>query len=241
MTGQRVHDAVDEDAFGRPPAGTADFRAAAEPTPGPLHRVGAARESWRPRVVHEAVPMNLLEAEKAATRLLTALGQPVHSPHMAETPRRMAHAYAELLTVGEFDFTTFPNTEQYDELVLVHGIPLRSLCEHHMLPFVGVAHVGYLPGDRILGLSKFARVVDFFSHRAQTQERLTKQIAEHLQQQLVPRGVGVVVEAEHSCMSVRGVRAVGARTVTSTLFGALRDNPASRAEFLSLTRNGPVT
>jgi len=123
----------------------------------------------------------------------------------------------------------------------VHGIPVRSLCEHHMLPFVGVAHVGYLPGDRILGLSKFARVVDFFSHRAQTQERLTKQIAEHLRQQLEPRGVGVVVEAEHSCMSVRGVRAVGARTVTSTLFGALRDNPASRAEFLSLTRSGPVS
>jgi GTP cyclohydrolase I len=143
-----------------------------------------------------------------------------------------------MLDVGEFDFTTFANTEQYDELVLVHGIPLRSMCEHHMLPFVGVAHVGYLPGERILGLSKFARVVQFFSHRAQTQERLTKQIAEHLQDHLAPRGVGVVIEAEHSCMSVRGIRAAGARTVTSALFGALRDNPSSRAEFLSLTRSG---
>jgi GTP cyclohydrolase I len=225
-----VRDARDEDAYGDPAA------AAPDPLPG-----SAARAAWRPRVVHEAVPMDLVEAEKAAAQLLTALGQPVHGPHMAETPRRMAHAYAELLTAGAFDLTTFPNTEQYDELVLVHGIPVRSLCEHHMLPFVGVAHVGYLPGDRILGLSKFARVVDFFSHRAQTQERLTKQIAEHLRQQLEPRGVGVVVEAEHSCMSVRGVRAVGARTVTSTLFGALRDNPASRAEFLSLTRSGPVS
>ena len=148
----------------------------------------------------------------------------------------MAHAYAEMLTAGAFDFTTFPNSEGYDELVLVEDIPVRSVCEHHMLPFVGVAHVGYLPADRILGLSKFARVVDHFSHRAQTQERLTKQIAEHLERQLAPRGVGVVIEAEHTCMSLRGVRAVGARTVTSALFGALRDSPSSRAEFLSLTR-----
>jgi GTP cyclohydrolase IA len=156
---------------------------------------------------------------------------------MAETPRRMAHAYAELLSVGDFDFTTFPNTEDYDELVLVQDIPVRSLCEHHMLPFVGVAHVGYLPADRILGLSKFARIVEFFSHRAQTQERLTKQIAEHLQRHLEPRGVGVVIEAEHTCMSLRGVRATGARTVSSALFGTLREDPASRAEFLSFTRN----
>jgi GTP cyclohydrolase I len=148
----------------------------------------------------------------------------------------MAHAYADMLTVDEFDFTTFPNDEGYDELVLVQDIPLRSLCEHHMLPFVGVAHIGYLPDQRILGLSKLARVVDFFSHRPQTQERLTKQIAEHLQDQLSPRGVGVVVAAEHSCMTLRGVRAAGSRTVTSALFGALREDPSSRAEFLSLTR-----
>jgi GTP cyclohydrolase I len=148
----------------------------------------------------------------------------------------MVQAYAEMLDVGAFDLTTFPNTEAYDELVLVEDIPVRSVCEHHMLPFVGVAHIGYLPDARILGLSKFARVVDFFSHRAQTQERLTKQIAEHLQEQLSPRGVGVVIEAEHTCMSLRGVRAVGARTITSALFGTLRENPSTRAEFLSLTR-----
>lgn len=192
--------------------------------------------SWRPRVVHEPSPVDLVGAEKAAADLLEALGQPINTTHMADTPRRMAHALAEMLTVGEFDFTTFPNDEGYDELVLVEDIPVRSLCEHHMLPFVGVAHIGYLPADRILGLSKFARVVEFFSHRAQTQERLTKQIAEHLQDQLAPRGVGVVIEAEHTCMSLRGVRAVGARTVTSALFGRLRDDPKSRAEFLSLTR-----
>ena len=193
---------------------------------------------WRPRVVHEAAPVDLEAAERAATDLLVALGQPVDGAHMAETPRRMAHAYAEMLTVDEFDFTTFPNDERYDELVLVQDIPLRSLCEHHMLPFAGVAHIGYLPDERILGLSKLARVVDFFSHRPQTQERLTKQIAEHLQEQLSPRGVGVVVAAEHTCMSLRGVRATGSRTVTSTLFGALREDPSSRNEFLSLTRDG---
>lgn len=195
---------------------------------------------WRPRVVHDAAPVDLVAAEEAAARLLTALGQPVESPGMAETPRRMAHAYAEMLTVAAFDFATFANTEDYDELVLVHGIPLRSLCEHHMLPFVGAAHIGYLPGDRILGLSKLARVVDFFSHRAQTQERLTTQIARHLQERLQPRGVGVVIEAQHSCMHVRGVRAAGSRTVTSTLLGILRDDPASRAEFLALTGRGQV-
>jgi len=171
-----------------------------------------------------------------AADLLSALGLPVDTDEMAETPRRMAHAYAEMLEVPSFDFTTFANTEGYDELVLVENIPVRSLCEHHMLPFFGVAHVGYLPGERILGLSKFARVVDFFAQRPQTQERLTKQIAEHLLQQLDPRGVGVVIEAEHTCMSLRGVRAVGARTVTSTLFGSLREDAAARAEFLTLTR-----
>jgi GTP cyclohydrolase I len=192
--------------------------------------------AWRPRVAQEPAATNLAAAEQAAADLLSALGLPLDSADMAETPRRMAQAYAEMLTVQGFDLTTFPNTEGYDELVLVEDIPVRSVCEHHMLPFVGVAPVGYLPHERILGLSKFARVVDFFSHRAQTQERLTKQIAEHLHDQLSPHGVGVVIEAEHTCMSLRGVRAVGARTVTSALFGTLRDNPSSRAEFLSLTR-----
>ena len=123
-----------------------------------------------------------------------------------------------------------------DELVLVENIPVHSLCEHHMLPFVGVAHVGYLPGQRIVGLSKFARLVEFHARRAQTQERLTQEIAQHFRRRLEPRGVGVVIEAAHSCMSIRGARAPAARTVTSALLGRLRDDPASRAEFLSLAR-----
>jgi GTP cyclohydrolase I len=191
---------------------------------------------WRPRITHLRRDIDPRAAAVAAANFLTALGIDIEDERTVETPKRMALAYAEMLTVPDFDMTTFPNEEGYDELVLVENIPVQSLCEHHMLPFVGVAHVGYLPGDRILGLSKFARLVDFHSRRAQTQERLTKQIADHLQQSLSPYGVGVVIEAEHTCMSLRGARVAGARTVTSTLFGRLRDDPAGRAEFLALAR-----
>jgi GTP cyclohydrolase I len=191
----------------------------------------------RLRVTHQPAPVDLVAAERAAADMLAALGLPIDTEDMFETPRRLVHAYAEMLTVPEFDLTTFENAAGYDELVLVSDIPVRTLCEHHMLPFTGVAHVGYLPGERILGLSKFARTVDFFARRAQTQERLTTQIADHLHDRLAPLGVGVVIEAEHTCMSLRGARAEGTRTVTSTLRGRLREDPAARAEFLSLTRD----
>src|SRR3954468_16356412 len=173
-------------------------------------------------------------AERAAGEFLTALGVDLTPAGLSDTPGRMARAYAELLTPRDFALTTFDNDEGYDELVLARSIPIRSVCEHHLLPFVGVAHVGYLPGDRILGLSKLARVVELFAHRAQVQERLTKQVADWLDTRLRPRGVGVVVEAEHMCMTLRGVQAVGTRTVTSTLLGTLRDDGRSRAEFLAL-------
>ncbi|HET7690081.1 MAG TPA: GTP cyclohydrolase I FolE [Nocardioidaceae bacterium] len=178
-------------------------------------------------------------AQEAAADLLTALGLDLTNEHLADTPRRMAQALIEMTTPSDFELTTFPNEEEYDELVLVQDIPVQSLCEHHMLPFVGVAHVGYLPGDRILGLSKFARMVDLHARQPQTQERLTKRIADHLQRSLDPKGVGVVLEAEHTCMSLRGARAVGSRTVTSTLFGQLREDQRSRTEFLELTRSKP--
>jgi GTP cyclohydrolase I len=196
--------------------------------------LGLAR--WRPRITPPFREVDADAVELAAAALLRALGVDLDDPNVVETPRRMAHAYTEMLTVPEFAMTTFPNDEGYDELVLVENIPVQSLCEHHMLPFVGVAHVGYLPGDRILGLSKFARLVEFHARHPQTQERLTKRIADHLQRQLSPYGVGVVIEAEHTCMSLRGARVAGARTVTSALFGQLRDDPASRAEFLALAR-----
>ncbi|SCF16831.1 GTP cyclohydrolase I [Micromonospora coriariae] len=191
------------------------------------------------RVQHERPRRDPAAAERAAAEFLTALGVDLSANGLADTPGRMARAYAELLTPREFQPTTFDNDEGYDELVLARAIPIRSVCEHHLLPFVGVAHVGYLPGERILGLSKLARVVELFAHGPQVQERLTKQIADWLISQLRPRGVGVVIEAEHLCMTLRGVQAVGSSTITSTLLGTLRDDHRSRAEFFTLAGVGP--
>lgn len=181
----------------------------------------------------ERVP-DLARAESAATDFLRALGVSLDTEHLRDTPGRMARAWAEMLTPREFSLTTFPNSEQYDEMVVVRDIPLRSICEHHLLPFTGRACVGYLPGERIVGLSKLARIVEYFASRPQTQERLTKQIAAWLEEQLSPQAVGVIIEAEHQCMAARGVQVVGAATVTSTLLGQLRDDPRSRQEFLAL-------
>jgi GTP cyclohydrolase I len=191
------------------------------------------------RVVDEPRALDLAAAETAAGQFLAALGVSTASESLRGTPGRMARAYAELFSPRAFDLTTFPNDEHYDELVLARRIPVRSVCEHHLLPFVGVAHVGYLPGARILGLSKLARVVEHFACRPQVQERLTKQVADWLDTQLEPKGVGVVIEAEHSCMTLRGVRAAGSSTMTSTLLGLLRSDARSRAEFLALTGAAP--
>jgi GTP cyclohydrolase I len=180
-------------------------------------------------------PIDLPAAERAARELLTALGCELEAESVRDTPRRMAGALAELLTPQPFRATTFPNDEGYDELVVARDIPFHSLCEHHLLPFQGVAHVGYLPGRRIVGLSKLARVVDMYARRLQVQERLTTQIAGWLRRELDPRGVGVVLEAEHLCMSLRGVQKPGARTITSALHGVVRDDPRTRDEFLALT------
>lgn len=181
---------------------------------------------------------NIDAATAAAAAFLEALGVDLTAESLHETPARMARAYAELLTAREFKLTTFDNDEGYDELVMARGIPIRSMCEHHLLPFVGVAHVGYLPASRILGLSKLARVVEMFAHGTQVQERLTKQIADWLTRELEPNGVGVVIEAEHLCMTLRGVQAVGARTTTSTMLGVLRDDARSRTEFLAIAGLG---
>jgi GTP cyclohydrolase I len=182
--------------------------------------------------------VDLAAAEDAAADLLRALGVPADGEGLRDTPGRIARAYAELFSAPEFDLTTFPNDEGYDELVLARSIPLRSVCEHHFLPFTGVAHVGYLPGERILGLSKLARVVGHFSARPQMQERLTKQVAGWLHDSLRPKGVGVVIEATHTCMTLRGVEARGSTTVTSTLLGVVRDDHRTRQEFFALARTG---
>jgi len=173
-------------------------------------------------------------AEDAVRDLFEALRVDLSAPDLVDTPRRVAAMYEELLTPKDFNPTTFPNDDGYDELVLSKDIPFTSLCAHHALPFSGSAHVGYLPGERILGLSKLARIVHYFSHSLQVQERLTKQIADWLETELSPRGVGVVIEAEHLCMTIRGVQATGSKTVTSTMYGLLRERVATRQEFLSL-------
>lgn len=192
----------------------------------------------RPRLHAVAVddparPIDRRRAAAAVAELLDALGRDIRSPHLADTPRRVADAFAELLTPRPFDATTFPNDDGYDELVVVAGIPFDSLCEHHLLPFSGTAHVGYVPGDRLLGLSKFARAVERFSRDLQVQERLTRQVADWIDEQLRPLGVGVVLEAEHLCLSLRGAQARGTRTVTSAFTGVVREDARTRREFLA--------
>jgi GTP cyclohydrolase I len=167
--------------------------------------------------------------------MLSCLGVDLASESMARTPERMVRAFAELLHPRPFQLTTFPNDGGYDELIVARSIAIQSVCEHHMLPFMGIAHIGYLPGDRIVGLSKLARVLEHFSRRPQVQERLTTQVSQWLMDQLGATGVGVVIEAQHLCMTMRGVQAPGTTTVTSSLLGALRDDPRTRAEFLALT------
>ena len=211
-------------------AGTEPMPDGTEETADPPVRAGSVL-----RVIHPAEPgIDLAAAENAATQFLQALGVGLDSESLRGTPRRMARAYAELFTARPFNLTTFPNDEGYDELVLARAIPVRSVCEHHLLPFSGTAYVGYLPGQRILGLSKLARIVEHFARRPQVQERLTRQVADCLYTHLRPQGAGVVIEAEHTCMTLRGVQAAGSRTVTSTLLGTLRDDPRSRQEFFAL-------
>lgn len=187
-------------------------------------------------LIAEASDVNIdhRAARDAVRALLSALGQDVDAPELLETPRRVVAAFEELLVPAPFCLTTFANDEGYDELVIVRDIPVRSLCAHHLLPFIGVAHVAYLPDQRILGLSKLARAVEMFARGLQVQERLTSQVGGWLNDNLHPKGVGVVIEAEHLCMSIRGVQARNARTVTSSLHGLVRDDARTRSEFLAL-------
>ncbi|SNS72660.1 GTP cyclohydrolase I [Geodermatophilus saharensis] len=178
-------------------------------------------------------------AEAAVRELLLAVGEDPDRPGLRDTPARVARAYAETFAgiwqdPGEILATVFD--EDHDELVLVKDIPMYSTCEHHLVPFHGAAHVGYIPGEdgRVTGLSKLARLVDVYARRPQVQERMTRQIADALAEHLKPRGVIVVVEAEHLCMGMRGIRKPGSTTVTSAVRGIFRDNAATRAEAMSL-------
>jgi GTP cyclohydrolase IA len=194
-----------------------------------------SRPPWNGTGAVEEV--DLPAATAAAHALLEALGLDLTTESMARTPERMAAALAEQLRPRPFQMTTFPNDGAYDELIVARNVPVRSLCEHHVLPFIGWAHIGYLAGERIVGLSKLARVLEHFSRRPQVQERLTTQVSTWLRDQLGAAGVGVVIEAEHLCMTVRGVQAPGTTTVTSSLLGVVREDPRTRAEFLALARS----
>lgn len=185
--------------------------------------------------VDEGHAIDMHAAEQGAAGLLSALGVSIEGESTRDTPARMAKALSELLTPRPFNLTTFPNDEGYEELLVQDGIPFTSLCEHHGLPFMGTALVAYLPGERIVGLSKLARVVEHFARRTQVQERLTKQVAAWLQDELLARGVGVMMRAEHLCMTLRGVQAPGTSTVTTSLTGLLLAETRSRQEFFTLS------
>jgi len=179
--------------------------------------------------------------KKAVREILLAIGEDVERDGLKRTPERVARMYAELLSGMREDPRKHLESvfeEKCDEIVLLRDIPFYSICEHHLLPFIGKAHVAYLPTDKVLGVSKLARIVDCFASRLQTQERLAYQIAEFIMDSLKPLGVAVVLEASHSCMTIRGVKKPGSVMVTSALLGIFRRDPRSRNEVLSLIRGG---
>jgi GTP cyclohydrolase IA len=185
--------------------------------------------------------MDLPRIERAVREILLAVGEDPDREGLRETPARVARMYAEIFSGLHTDpkqhvARTFP--QKYNEIVLVRDIRFESTCEHHLLPFLGKAHIGYLPNGRILGLSKFARVVEAFARRPQVQERMTEDIADLLVSELAPRGVAVILEATHTCMTIRGVRKPDSITTTSAMRGAFRENASTRAELLALIRNG---
>jgi len=185
----------------------------------------------------ERADVDLRAIEGAVRAILQAIGEDPDRPGLEDTPRRVARMYREMFAGLRLDparhlRVTFP--EEYDEMVLVRDISFTSMCEHHLLPFSGVAHVAYIPNGRVTGLSKLARVVDEVARRPQVQERMTGQIADMVEQELDSQGVAVVVSAEHSCMSIRGIRKPGSRTVTSALRGVFKTNESTRAEVMSL-------
>jgi GTP cyclohydrolase IA len=182
------------------------------------------------------------QAEDAVRTLIEWAGDDPDREGLLDTPARLARAYRELFSGYDADprdylQRTFEEAAGYDDLVVLRDIRVVSFCEHHMLPFLGRAHIGYLPADRVVGISKLARVVHGFARRLQIQETLTAQIAQAVQDILRPQGVGVVIQSEHSCMTMRGVNAPGSLLTTSTLLGVVRDDPRTRQEFLGLVRD----
>ncbi|MHC4619193.1 MAG: GTP cyclohydrolase I FolE [Planctomycetota bacterium] len=181
--------------------------------------------------------VDVTRIEKAVREILLAVGEDIGREGIKDTPARVAGMYAELLGGMQQDPKQHLKsvfTENYDEIVLLRDIPFFSICEHHLMPFIGTAHVAYLPAGSVMGVSKLARVVDCFARRLQVQERLTDQIADFIMNSLNPRGVAVVLEASHSCMTIRGIKKPGSVMVTSSLRGIFRRDPKSRSEIMSL-------
>jgi GTP cyclohydrolase I len=179
--------------------------------------------------------------ERAVTEILLAVGEDIEREGLRETPRRVADMYAELLAGMNEDPKQHLSSifsEDYDEIVLLRDIPFYSICEHHLMPFIGSAHVAYLPAGVVLGVSKLARIVDCFARKLQIQEQLTSQIADFIMNSLKPRGVAVVLEASHSCMTIRGIKKPGSVMVTSALRGIFKRDPRSRSEIINLMHNG---
>lgn len=206
-------------------------------------RTGTGEESGPGEESVNAAEFDHARAEAAIRELLIAAGEDPERAGLQETPARVARAYQELfagLYTNPDEVLDRTFDEAHEELVLVRDIPIYSSCEHHLLPFHGTAHVGYIPNElgRVTGLSKLARLVDLYAKRPQVQERLTSQIADALVRKLEPRGVIVVVEAEHLCMGMRGVRKAGSTTTTSAVRGIFRSSASSRSEALSLIRDG---
>ncbi len=196
-----------------------------------------ASDGGRDGETNNRVPVDLPRIERAVREILAAIGEDPDRSSLCETPGRVARMYAELFSGLHSDPSRHLDKcfdEQYDELVLVRDIAFNSICEHHLLPFMGIAHVGYLPRGKVVGLSKLARVVEEISHRPQMQERMTHQIADLVNSKLDAKGVVVVIEATHTCMTIRGVRKPGSLTVTSAVRGLFKTNQASRAEVMSL-------
>ncbi len=187
--------------------------------------------------VELAKKVDLDRITHAVEEILEAIGENSEREGLRDTPRRVARMYAELFSGLHDDPTRHVRTfftERYDEMVVLRDIPFHSICEHHLMPFTGQAHIAYMPDGRVVGISKLARVVETFSHRPQVQERLTTQIAELLMTQLEPKGVAVVLEAQHTCMTIRGARKPGSMMITSALRGIFKTNLATRTEVMSL-------
>ena len=225
-------DAVIKPLRGGKPDGSAEFRPA---DLDPAEFLAAAVQPDQPRPTRD-------EAEHAVKTLLAYIGENTDREGLLDTPRRVVEAYDELFQgyhqcPAEVLNRTFGETAGYDDFVLIRDMHFTSHCEHHVMPFYGRAHIAYTPVERVVGLSKLARLVDIFARRLQTQEHLTAQIAAAVDEVLKPRGVAVMIEAEHTCMSVRGIAKRGAMTFTTRFTGMFRDNPAEQARFMSMIRS----